>query len=72
MARCGVCANDYLKSFSIRTNGGEYVFDSFECAIHALAPSVRIAAAESSVMASRLDSRCFAAPTAHVRRAFRE
>lgn len=38
MARCGVCGNDYDKSFSIRANGGEYVFDSFECAIHALAP----------------------------------
>ena len=38
MARCGVCGNDYDKSFSMRANGGEYVFDSFECAIHTLAP----------------------------------
>jgi hypothetical protein len=38
MARCEVCGNDYDKSFSIEANGKKYVFDSFECAIHALAP----------------------------------
>ena len=37
MARCEVCENDYDKSFSIEVNGTKHVFDSFECAIQALA-----------------------------------
>lgn len=39
MARCEVCGNDYDKSFTVRMDGDEHVFDSFECAIHALAPT---------------------------------
>ena len=39
MARCDVCGNDYDKSFEVRANGGSYTFDSFECAIHKLAPT---------------------------------
>jgi len=39
MARCDVCGNDYDKSFEVVTVSGERrTFDSFECAIHALAP----------------------------------
>jgi hypothetical protein len=38
MAICEVCGNDYDKSFQIVTGGSTHVFDSFECAIHALAP----------------------------------
>ena len=38
MARCEVCENDYDKSFSVEVNGKKHVFDSFECAIQALAP----------------------------------
>jgi hypothetical protein len=39
MAQCEVCGNDYDKSFEVRMGGGAaHVFDSFECAIHALAP----------------------------------
>jgi hypothetical protein len=38
MAQCEVCGNEYDKSFEIRANGGTHVFDSFECAIHQLAP----------------------------------
>jgi hypothetical protein len=38
MARCEVCGNEYDKSFEIRIQGSTHVFDSFECAIHALAP----------------------------------
>jgi nitrite reductase/ring-hydroxylating ferredoxin subunit len=38
-SRCEVCGNEYERAFSIRTSGGEaHVFDSFECAIEALAP----------------------------------
>jgi hypothetical protein len=40
VARCDVCGNDYDKAFSISTADGEGgTFDSFECAIHALAPT---------------------------------
>ena len=38
MAKCEVCGNDYDKSFSVTTKGKSHTFDSFECAIHALAP----------------------------------
>ncbi len=39
MAKCEVCGNDYDKSFEVRAKGTAHVFDSFECAIHALAPT---------------------------------
>jgi hypothetical protein len=39
MAECEVCGNDYPMSFEVHTTDGEvHVFDSFECAIHRLAP----------------------------------
>lgn len=38
MARCDQCGNDYDKSFEVTMAGETYVFDSFECAIHKLAP----------------------------------
>jgi hypothetical protein len=39
MATCEVCGNDYDKSFDVTPHqGGTHTFDSFECAIHALAP----------------------------------
>ena len=38
MARCELCGNDYDKAFTIEQNGGMHTFDSFECAIQALAP----------------------------------
>jgi nitrite reductase/ring-hydroxylating ferredoxin subunit len=38
MAVCEVCGNDYDKAFEISLGGEGHVFDSFECAIHALAP----------------------------------
>jgi hypothetical protein len=40
MARCEVCGNEYDKAFEIvASGGGRHVFDSFECAIHKLAPT---------------------------------
>jgi hypothetical protein len=39
MARCEVCGNEYDKSFQVVMAGESHVFDSFECAIHALAPT---------------------------------
>jgi hypothetical protein len=39
MARCEVCGNDYDKTLSVTVAGGAtHTFDSFECAITALAP----------------------------------
>jgi hypothetical protein len=39
MATCEVCGNDYDGAFTIDKDGASHVFDSFECAIHALAPT---------------------------------
>jgi hypothetical protein len=39
MARCETCGNDYDKAFQVTLNGSTHTFDSFECAIHALAPT---------------------------------
>ncbi len=36
--QCEVCKNDYDKPLEIVENGISHYFDSFECAIHALAP----------------------------------
>lgn len=38
MARCEVCGNDYDKPLEVTLGGQSHVFDSFECAIHELAP----------------------------------
>jgi len=38
MAVCEVCGNDYDKAMEISIAGATHVFDSFECAIHAIAP----------------------------------
>jgi len=38
MARCEMCGNDYDKAFQINMAGQTHTFDSFECAIHSLAP----------------------------------
>jgi hypothetical protein len=39
MAQCEVCGNEYDKTIEVTAAGATHVFDSFECAIHALAPS---------------------------------
>jgi Rieske Fe-S protein len=39
MGRCETCGNEYDKTFEITVAGQSHVFDSFECAIHSLAPS---------------------------------
>ena len=39
MAACEVCGNEYDKTMEITVAGGAtHTFDSFECAIHAIAP----------------------------------
>jgi hypothetical protein len=40
MATCEVCGNEYDKAMQVSVVGGPArTFDSFECAIHALAPT---------------------------------
>lgn len=39
MAKCEVCGNEYHLAFHVTTAAGKtHTFDSFECAIHKLAP----------------------------------
>jgi hypothetical protein len=38
MGICEVCGIDYDKTMDIVVSSGTHTFDSFECAIHALAP----------------------------------
>jgi hypothetical protein len=38
MATCDSCGNEYDKPLEITKDGESYTFDSFECAIHKLAP----------------------------------
>ena len=39
MAKCEVCGNEYDKSFEVHVAGAQHTFDSFECAIHMMAPA---------------------------------
>lgn len=38
MARCDVCGNEYDRTFTVSRGDQTLTFDSFECAIHAMAP----------------------------------
>ncbi|MGO1003109.1 hypothetical protein [Lysobacter sp. CA196] len=38
MAVCDVCGNQYDKTFTVSMGKRSGTFDSFECAIHAMAP----------------------------------
>ena len=38
MTPCDQCGNEYDKAFQVTMQGRTYTFDSFECAIHKLAP----------------------------------
>ena len=39
MAKCETCGNEYDKAFELTIGGRTHVFDSFECAIQAVAPT---------------------------------
>ncbi len=52
---CEVCGNEYDKAFEIEMGGRRHVFDSFECAIQALAP--RCAHCAHSAGAHRVQDR---------------
>ncbi|TMH28331.1 MAG: hypothetical protein E6H66_21935 [Betaproteobacteria bacterium] len=38
MARCDLCGNEYDKAFTVTQGNVTRTFDSFECAIHVMAP----------------------------------
>jgi hypothetical protein len=38
LPQCETCGNHYDKTFQVVIGGSTHTFDSFECAIHALAP----------------------------------
>ena len=69
MAICEVCGNDYEMSFQVLTAGQTHTFDSFECAIHLLAPvcdhcgcSIIGHGIEANGTFYRVDLSCRAAP----------
>ncbi|SEK78824.1 hypothetical protein [Halomonas daqiaonensis] len=39
MSTCATCGNEYGDTFTVTKDGQSFDFDSFECAIHKLAPS---------------------------------
>ena len=39
MSQCETCGNDYDKAFQVTMEGRSHTFDSFECAVQALAPT---------------------------------
>jgi hypothetical protein len=39
MGTCELCGNAYDKAFEVIVGGKSHTFDSFECAIHVLAPT---------------------------------
>ncbi len=39
MPTCDTCGNSYDKTFEVVADEQRYVFDSFECAVHKLAPT---------------------------------
>jgi len=41
MAQCEVCGNEYDRTFQVQMQDQVHVFDSFECAVHALAPACK-------------------------------
>ena len=49
MATCEVCGNEYDKTFEITRGDETGTFDSFECAIHAMAPTCAHCAGQAGV-----------------------
>ncbi len=55
MAKCDACGNDYDNSFQVAARGKTHTFDSFECAIHTLAPTC-VALGDFAVESSEIRS----------------
>jgi hypothetical protein len=59
MAICEQCGNDSDKAFASKRDGKTHTFDSFECAVHMLAPRSVAAVAESSAMGVESGAKMF-------------
>ncbi|MBX3155508.1 MAG: hypothetical protein KF773_05885 [Deltaproteobacteria bacterium] len=55
MKTCETCGNTYDKAFEVSIGGTTHVFDSFQCAIQALAP--RCAHCETAIIGHGLEAR---------------
>jgi hypothetical protein len=65
VAQCEVCGNDYDKACVIRAaDGSEHTFDSFECAVHQLAPRCEHCGCAKG-MARKSTGTCSVARTVH-------
>jgi hypothetical protein len=69
MPKCETCGNDYDKTFDVVVKGKSHTFDSFECAIHALAPSCKHCGIRIIGHGLEKDGTFFAAITAPKRKA---
>ena len=67
MPTCEVCENDYDKAFEIVVGGERHIFDSFECAIHALAPVCPHCNCRIIGHGVEADGQIFVVSTAHAR-----
>jgi hypothetical protein len=67
MAECEVCGNDYEMSFEVHAAGAVHVFDSFECAIHKMAPICEHCEVKVAGHGHQVDGRFFC--SAHCARA---
>jgi len=63
MGKCDVCGNEYHLSFDVITAGARHTFDSFECAIHKLAPICDHCGCKIVGHASKPTKHFIAAPT---------
>jgi hypothetical protein len=59
MALCTTCGNEYDKSFTVFSGGESYAFDSFECAIQALAPTCQACGCRVIGHGAEADGRIF-------------
>jgi hypothetical protein len=72
MARCETCGNDYDKAFEIVMAGTSHTFDSFECAIQALAPTCGHCGCRLLGMGSRPMAPSTVVPTVPAKPAYKE
>lgn len=59
MARCEVCGNDYEMAFEVIAAGERHVFDSFDCAVHRMAPICENCGVKFSGHGNQVDGRFY-------------
>ena len=64
MGTCEVCGNEYDMAFEVVAAGATHVFDSFECAIHKMAPICEHCGCRIIGHGVEAEGISFAAPTA--------